>query len=257
MKTKLVLSLSAIAVSLLASSVISVIEYRKMSSYVSDLIAEDIKKISLAQNLEEVCSAYNLDILTVIGVDSLTTLPEFDADGYVGQIMELPNSKEVLAAYEEYVNTSMELKDSVLTNFMGVRDWYFDILQPKYNALNEAIDGMNSDIYNDLKANSEDFDSGFYRSQVPGIVAVGVGLLLILLLLFFLLTNYVKPIYKMLEGLKNFKSFGRSYTYDFDGDDQLKDLNAGIADLATENGLLHKRIEALKSHNQQEGGNGE
>ena len=42
LKMKLVLSLSSIAVILLVSSFISIMEYSRMSSYVSDLIASNI-----------------------------------------------------------------------------------------------------------------------------------------------------------------------------------------------------------------------
>ena len=47
MRMKLTLSLSAIAVVLLLSSIISIIEYRRMSNYVSELIADNINSISL------------------------------------------------------------------------------------------------------------------------------------------------------------------------------------------------------------------
>ena len=78
LKMKMVLSLSAIAVVLVISSIISLLEYRRMSNYVSDLIAEDINSINVAQKLANVTDDYNLQILTVIGDDSVNSLPDFD-----------------------------------------------------------------------------------------------------------------------------------------------------------------------------------
>ena len=46
MRGKLILSLSSIAVILLVSSLISVMEYSSMSNYVSELIADDISSIN-------------------------------------------------------------------------------------------------------------------------------------------------------------------------------------------------------------------
>ena len=103
-------------------------------------------------------------------------------------------------------------------------------------------------MYDDLQANSNDFDSGFYRSQVPGIVAVGVGVVLVLLLMFFITSYYVKPLNKMLEGLDEYRSVGRRYGYTFEGDDQLSELNAGITELAEENRQYRRRIKYLKDH---------
>ena len=66
LRAKLVLALSAIAVVLLMSSIISVLEYRRMSSYVSNLIAQDIHNINVAQQLVDAVDAYNLQVLAVI-----------------------------------------------------------------------------------------------------------------------------------------------------------------------------------------------
>ena len=50
-KSKLILSLLSIAAILLVSSTISVMEYSSMSDYVSELIAEDISSINVANRL--------------------------------------------------------------------------------------------------------------------------------------------------------------------------------------------------------------
>ena len=83
MKAKTVLALSAIAVVLIVTGVISFVEYRRMSNYVSDMIAEDINSINVAQKLAAVTDNYNLQILAVIGDDSLNSLPDFDQQGFV------------------------------------------------------------------------------------------------------------------------------------------------------------------------------
>ena len=66
------------------------------------------------------------------------------------------------------------------------------------------------------------------------------------MLLFFLESNYSKPIYRMLSSLKNYRNYQRDYLYDFNGEDQLHDLNTEIKELAEENKLLKKRISAMK-----------
>ena len=57
LRMKMILSLSAIAVVLLLSSIISMLEYRRMSNYVSTLIAEDIRNIHIAQELLDAVDA--------------------------------------------------------------------------------------------------------------------------------------------------------------------------------------------------------
>ena len=257
MRMKLTLSLSAIAVVLLLSSIISIIEYRRMSNYVSELIADNINSINVAQKLTNVVDEYNLDILTVIGDETVSTLPDFDQKAFVAYCDSLkvsmtekrllPLADSVLYSYSAYMLTSLELDDVLLSDFIDSRTWYFERLQPVFGRLREDIDDLSLAIYNDLEKNSEAFDSGFYRSIIPSAVAVSVGILLVLLLLFFILAYYVKPIYKMLDSLDNYRSFNRKYTYTFEGDDQLSELNTGILELTEENSQMRRRLKEIKS----------
>ncbi len=253
---KLTLSLSAIAVILVISSIISLMEYRRMSSYVSGLIADNINSINVAQKLSEVTDRYNLDILSVIG-DEQALLPTFNQEEFVTRcdslkknltsVSLLPLADSVMYSYAAYMLTTLEFEDVLLSDFIDSRTWYFDRLQPKFNRLRSDIDALSAGMYNDLKKNSETFERGFYRSIIPGLVAVLAGLILVVLLLFFIMVYYVRPIYKMLGSLRDYRSYGKKYTYNFEGDDQLSELNSGISDLAGENQQLRKRLTALRN----------
>ena len=256
LREKLTLSLSAIAVVLVVSAVILWMQYRSMSSYVSGLIADNINSINVAQKLSEVTNTYNLDILSVIG-DEQAMLPRFNQDEFVARcdslkknltsVSLLPLADSVMYSYSAYMLTTLEFEDVLLSDFIDTRSWYFDRLQPKYNRLRSDIETLSAGMYNDLKKNALTFDRGLYRSRIPGMVAVFAGLILVVLLLFFILVYYVNPVYKMLAHLKDYRAFGKKYTYNFEGDDQLSELNAGISDLAGENQQLRKRLTALRN----------
>lgn len=252
MRMKLTLSLLSIAVCLLVSSVISILEYDKMSNYVSNLIAENVQSINMAQHLSEVSNSYNLQVLSSIGDSTFTSLPEMDQKSFMSHCDSLrksltemnmqPLADSVVYSYSAYMLTSLELNDVMLSDFIDTREWYFDRLQPRFKRLSRDIDNLAEVMYDDLKKNSETFQRGFYRSIIPGAVAVGVGLLLIFMLLFFVLVYYVNPVYKMLSGLDAYRSANKKYTCTFDGDDQLSELNEGITELIEENQQLRKRI---------------
>lgn len=256
LKQKMVLSLSAIVVVLIVSGVISILEYRRMSNYVSDMIAEDINSINVAQKLATVTDDYNLQILAVIGDDTLNSLPDFDQQGFVfycdslrssfsGENV-LPLTDSVLYSYSAYMLTSLELEQVIQSDFIDSRTWYFERLQPSFKRLSGDIDRLTQAMYDDLQANSEDFDQGFHRSIIPVVVAVSVGIILVLLLMFFIISYYVNPLNRMLEGLDDYRSMGRRYGYTFDGDDQLVELNEGISELTEENRQYRRRIKLLK-----------
>lgn len=256
MRMKFTLSLSAIAAMLLVSSIISIMEYSRMSHYVSSLIADNIYSINVAEKLANASNDYNLSILKVIGDTASAKLPAFNQTEIMAHCDSLRESlaaenmitlaDSVKYSYSAYMLTSLELKDVLLSDFIDARAWYFQRLQPKYNRLRSDIEALNSSIYNELKKNSVTFDRGFYRSVIPGIVAVSVGLLLILLFYFFIMVYYIHPLNKMLGGIKDYQSFNRHYNYTFEGDDQLSELNNGIAELTEENQQLNNRIHEMR-----------
>ena len=256
LKQKMVLSLSAIAVALVVCGIISFLEYSRMSNYVSDMIAEDINSINVAQRLAAVTDNYNLQILAVIGDDTLDSLPDFDQQAFVfycdslrssfSRENVLPLTDSVLYSYSAYMLTSLELEQVVHSDFIDSRTWYFERLQPSFKRLSGDIDRLSQAMYDDLQANSEEFDQGFHRSIIPVVVAVSVGIILVLLLMFFIISYYVNPLNRMLQGMDEYRSMNRRYGYTFDGDDQLAELNEGITELTEENRQLRRRIKALK-----------
>ena len=256
LRAKLVLSLLSIVAILLVSSVISVMEYSRMSNYVSELIADDISSINVANRLADMSNTYNLEILEAIGEGASGRIPDFDDEYFKTNCERLrmshtinqayPMADSVMYSYAAYMLTSLELESVVNSDFIDNREWYFDRLQPRFDRLQSDIDNLTRTIYEDLEKNSATFDRGFYRSIIPGIVAVAVGLMLVLMLLFFILSYYVNPLYRMLEGLSAYRSADKKYTVRFEGDDQLVELNEGISELAGENQQLRRRVRDLR-----------
>jgi len=256
MRMKISLGLLLIGVVLLDSSIISILSYSRMSTYVSELIADNINSINVAQRLTGATDNYNLEILAVVGDETTNRLPDFNQAEFVAHCDSLRATlssvnmanlaDSVMYSYSAYMLTSLELPQVIASNFIDSRTWYFDRLQPVYNRLRSDIDVLNTAIYSELKKNSATFDRGFYRSIIPGAVAIGVGLLLVLLLLFFLLSYYVNPMYKMLKGLDNYRTLGTQYTVDFEGDDELKELNTQISEIISENAQYKRRLKGLR-----------
>lgn len=251
-RAKLTLSVLSIAAILLVSCVISVMEYSSMSNYVSTLIAQDIESINEANKLSDMCSRYNLEILSVIGDDIAPELPEFDDEAFRTTCATLSDSQDVLYSYSAYMLTAQELENVLESDFIDSRTWFYERLQPRYQRLHQDLSTLTEQIHAELQSNSATFDRGFYRSMVPGIVAVGVGMLLLLMLYFFSLAYYVKPINRIVDSLKAYTSNDKRYTLEFDGDDELVELNEGVRELAEDNQLLRKRVAFLRERNKEE-----
>ena len=256
MRSKVCLSLGSLAAILLLSGVLAILEYRRMSDYVSELIASNIKSINLSQRLSDITQEYNHQMLAVVVQNDISIMPSFDLEHFMAHSDSLKNSfksehalpmvDSVVTSFDNFMKTSLKFDEVFLADNVDTGEWFFGTLQPRYGKFRDDINILDEAIHQNLKTNSANFDAGFYRSIIPGVVSVGAGLLLIFLLLYFIMANYVNPIYKMSAGIDNYRTSGRKYVYTFDGDDQLANINSGVAELIDENIELKKRLK--KSH---------
>ena len=256
MRVRLVRALGSIAAVLLLSGIISILEYRRMSDYVSELIASNIESINLSQRLSDITREYDQQMLAVVVTNDITIMPNFDIEDFTAQADSLKASVKshlgmemvdsVVVSFDAFMRTSMKFDEVFLADSVDTGEWFFGTLQPRYNEFRDDINVLNESIHEDLQANSANFDAGFYRSIIPGVVSVCAGLLMIFLLLYFIMVNYVNPIYRISAGIDAYKATGRVYNYVFDGDDQLANINTGVSDLTEENHELKRRIKALR-----------
>ena len=256
MRRKLFFSLGSLAAILLLSGVVSIIEYRRMSDYVSELIAANIKSINLSRRLAGITEEYNHQMLAVVVQNDISKMPDFKLDDFKLQADSLKNSftsanahpmvDTVSTSFNEFMNTSLRFDEVFLADSVDTGEWFFGTLQPCYNKFSQDMGVLNDMIYSELRQNSADFDAGFYRSIIPGVVSVGAGLILIVLLFYFIMAYYVNPIYRIADGLNNYRLSNRKHNYVFDGDDQLTDINTGVAELIEENIDLKRRVKNLR-----------
>ena len=256
MRKKLLLSLGSLAMILLLSSVISILEYRRMSDYVSELIASNIKSINLSQKLADITQEYNDQMLAVVVQNDISLMPDFNLTYFNAQSDSLrssftsskmlPKVDSVVMSFDAFMKTSLKFDEVFLADSVDTGEWFFGSLQPRYTKLRQDLNSLNEVIHEELRNNSADFDAGFYRSIIPGVVSVGAGLLLILLLLYFTMVYYVRPIYRMSDGIDGYRLSGRRYLYEFDGDDQLANINTGLTEIIDENVELKRRVKNLR-----------
>ena len=262
MTKKLFYSLGSLAALLLLSGVISILEYRRMSSYVSDLIASDIKSINLSQKLADITEEYNHQMLAVVVQNDISIMPDFNLEYFTAQAdslkesftsrTALPMVDTVTRSFNKFMSTSLKFDEVFLADSVDTGEWFFGTLQPCYVDFRADMGVLNDMIHAELKNNSADFDAGFYRSIIPGVVSVGAGLLMIILLFYYTLVFYVKPICRISDGLDSYRNLSRRYGYTFEGDDQLSNINMGITEIIEENIELRRRIKSLREEKSEE-----
>jgi hypothetical protein len=195
-------------------------------------------------------------MLAVVVQNDPVLMPSFSREYFMSQSDTLKNAitskatlpmvQKVDASFDRFIETSLKFDEVFRADTVNTGEWFFGTLQPAYNEFNHDMNELNAAIHQELHDNSLNFDAGFYRSIIPGVVCVCAGLLLVMLLLYFTLANYVNPIYKIAEGINSYRSSGKRYGFMMEGEDHLADINAGVTELVEENIELKQRVKNLK-----------
>ena len=125
-------------------------------------------------------------------------------------------------------------------DYPGRRSWYFNKLHPVYMKLRGYLQQLTLTSQDALAENSLTMTDSFYRSIMPGVVAVMVGLVLVLLFNYFINLYFVNPLQKISGGISDYINRKKSYNIIVDTDDELHLLNENVKELVEMNKKLSK-----------------
>ena len=245
-KRKVSLGFIIISIVLLFSSVISIFEYRRMSDYVSDLIADNINSINLARELSHLQSEFNSELLMqMTAMDSLS-FPQIADDQFLENLNEIRSSfnsqkeKEmadsVMYSYAAYMQVAQEIEEIWPQGIDVRKDWYINRLQPMHIIQSRYINQITEMSQKALETNSKSLQDGFYRSIMPNVASALAGLMLVFLFDIFLNFYLISPILRIKKGLSDYKDYRREYKVTVVNDDEISGLND----------LIHEILESKK-----------
>ena len=184
---------------------------------------------------------FNLALLEMLGEE---TAPEDFSnsihDSFVSTLENLPDNftteqenryaDSVRFAYAAYMQVVMEAPEIWEQGAAARQEWFFGRVQQYYSYLRNYINDLNSISNAALQANSEMMESTFFRSMMPAVAALIVGLIVILLFNAYLNYYVIKPVSKMGKGVKEFVRFGKDYNITFGSGDNAIEFRYNAAD---------------------------
>ncbi len=250
-RRKISLGFVIIGVVLFISSVISVFEFSRMRQNVTNLMKDNINSINTSRLLLELTDEYNFELLSRVikdsSVKSVEIFPDDRLHKYLGNIRRGFTSHEervvvdsLSQAYLDYISVINSTSDIMLKSLRERIKWYEEELKPVYNNLNKYKKQLGLITQAALAENTKELQEGYYRSIMPGIIAVGAGLMLVLLFNYFLNIYFISPIILISKGIKNYREYNKSYNVQLENDDELQDLNSDVKSIIDENRNLKR-----------------
>lgn len=255
-KHKVLLGCIVLAAVLFFSSLISIFEFTRMNRYVSGVIADNIRSINAARELLSVSEQYNVALMNGLVLEGAGRPEDLEdvrqeellaAFENLNQRFEIPEEQaaadSVLYAYAAYMQVVAEAGEIWQYGYAERQHWFFQRLQPVYHKFRGYMMQLTSICQDALINSSQDVQEGTYRSQMPGLVSVIVGMVLVVLFNYYLNYYLIDPVLRMNRGLKAYRQNGRSYGVKMDGGDELEELNESVNDIIERNQAYKKEFE--------------
>lgn len=256
-KRKVLLGCIVLAIILFFSSLISIFEFSRMNRYVSGVIADNISSINAARELLSVSEQYNVSLMNGLVLENaeaeLEAYPVAPQEDLVSSFENLSKrfvtpeeraaADSVLYAYAAYMQVVSEAQDVWRQDFDGRQHWFFNRLQPVYVKFRGYMMQLTSICQDALIASSQDVREGTYRSLMPGLVSVLLGMVMVLLFNYFLNYYLIDPLLRITGGIKAWRNYGRPYSVKLENDDELEELNTAVGDLIDQNQSLKREFE--------------
>ncbi|OFY44028.1 MAG: hypothetical protein A2X18_07845 [Bacteroidetes bacterium GWF2_40_14] len=250
-RRKISLGFVVIAAILFLSSIISVFEFNRMRNSVTNLIRDNINSINTSRMLLEITDEYNFILLSRVIQDPTVKTAEivYDErfDNYIENIKknfssqaEVSIADSLKLAYSHYVDVISQAPGIMLQDMESRSLWYSSELKPVYDNLRIYKKKLGLLTQQALANNTRELQEGYYRSIMPGIIAVGAGLMLVLLFNYFINLYFISPVLLMSRAIKNYKDYNKSYVVTFDNDDEIQEMNGEVKGIIEENKKLKK-----------------
>lgn len=248
-KGKISIAFVIVGFILLLSSLIAIYEFVSMRNSVSDLVTKDVERINASGALLEVVDGYNFKLMENLP-DSTAVLPMLPdihnqlARKHFDSEEEPAMADSVKYAYIAYAHLVAEVPEVWKGDYEARRDWFFYKLYPVYHQLRGYIGKLDQLSQQALKGNSAGLNDAFYRSLMPCVVSVAIGILLLLLFNYFLNYYFINPLSKITRALKRYSQTHKTYDVNLESNDEMQDLNDNLKELIRENKQLLKGNES-------------
>ncbi len=245
-RKKISLGFVIIGAILFLSSLVAIFEFNRMRHHISGLMQDNINSISTSRHLLELTDEYNFALVSRVLQDSVIESNDIISDNrfaiYITSIKrrfttvaEVKIADSLSLAYSNYLKVVNEAPEIMKLKRSERIKWYFEKLSPAYNNLKKHKKELSTITQQALIDNTRNLQDGFYRSIMPGIIAVCAGILLVLLFNYFINLYFITPVLMIIDGIKKYKVYRKSYNIQFDNDDELQDLNSDIKIILDEN----------------------
>lgn len=237
-RRKILYGFMILGVLLLFSGIISWFELSRLSRTTTELLEESVRDLELSKNMFEAVNQQNKALLVRVSspgadsreTDSLFRAGRADFDRAFREAEERnihPRRLQRIAeAKNEYDRVLREVPFDSL-------EWYNRNYKIAYYDLALNVKDFMIESQNTIDQNALKLENNAYRAIMPGIITLGIAIIIIFVFYVMIDFYYIRPVLKVKQGLSNYLDAKIPYNVQVEGRDEIKELSDQIATLVT------------------------
>ena len=235
LRGKVMISFLGLVVLLIFSSVVSLVELRRIGSQTQSILAESNRNMTLASELLDAVEDQNhsLQQMFLRGDMSYDTvyskrLLELSESLAAAQEQQTVGIDSVQAAFERYTEVSKFYR---IRSAIGDTEWYSSDYAEAYHTLIAAIREYMMSSQVALGPRAMAIEQNAYRAITPSVITIGVILIIVIMLWYFLDMYGVQTVVKVNRALGDYLKYGIRYNANIKGNNDIEELNSRIEEL--------------------------
>ncbi|MCD7962785.1 MAG: hypothetical protein LUF90_04365 [Rikenellaceae bacterium] len=217
------------------SGLISFFELRRLNASTRIILEKSRQEMEMSDKMVQSVKLYD-SILQVIMEgrefsDSLLESRKNHFDSIFTAAAELFETNEgtdrVIASKNSYDIVANDITDTVYSNI----EWIEEIYRSSYYDLNISIKNLILSTNNSVDNTARILRNNAYRAIMPGIITLGIAIIIIVVFFGLIDLYYIKPVLKMTRSLEAYIKQRVPFKPKVEGTDEIKDLRTYIEEL--------------------------
>ncbi|MDR2127227.1 MAG: MCP four helix bundle domain-containing protein [Prevotellaceae bacterium] len=240
-RKKVFLGCTVVAFILLLAGFTIAFEMQRIRSSVSLVVAENVKSMNAAHNMQRLFYSQNMILLDYESAKDDSVLNAYAAECNAAYAdaqnrISVKGEREILDSlnicYSAYTKISNNIVRSAKTDRRNLYLQYCSELYSRYENVSSLIDELFMLNKKAVESNSLLMNDNYYRMIMPAVIAILACIVLIFLLNYFIYIYFISPMVKIVKGINAFNETRVPYNTGVETKDEIAALNNEIKKLA-------------------------
>lgn len=238
-RKKIKVGFISLAVLLFFSGMISLFELSRLSRSTKEQLDSSQRNLEISKRMLDAVQDQNTALLqiVVLGDSNLDSLYEAGVRAFDDALMQATVTVRDLAELNSIYDARRTYNEVIATHLNGGQadniHWFVRTYQSSYYNLTTSIKNYMISSQDIIGKKATQLESTAYRAITPGILTLGVAIIILLLFLFFIDIYFAKPVVTIQKSLAGYIKSKIPFNVKTEGKDEVAELKDQIEELIT------------------------